>query len=254
MSVAAIFRWRGSALDALDYCDMTAVKVVASDSWLVSDGRTLGLELHRERFITGVAGRAPEAQAFWDAAIATIPRDGDWFPRVEFHSNGRFVFRLRTAPERTRSVVLATWPGPDLRTVPNTKGPDLESMLAVRTSVQSVGAHEAVLLSPEGFVVEGAYSALLWWRGDILCGPPSDLPRVDSVTARTVITLAGALGFDVHQEHVTPAELDGTELWVLSALHGIRIATGWVDGPAPAERPGRLTQWRARLTALRQPI
>jgi hypothetical protein len=53
---------------------------------------------------------------------------------------------------------------------------------------------------------------------------------------------------------VTPAELDGTELWALSALHGIRIVTSWVDGPQLAEQPGRLATWRTRLDALRKPL
>ena len=66
--------------------------------------------------------------------------------------------------------------------------------------------------------------------------------------------VAAALGLDTHEEAVTPAELDGTELWALSALHGIRIATSWVDGPSLAEQPGRLATWRARLDALRRPI
>ncbi len=250
MSVQSIYRWHESALEPLEYCDMTETSIIAADSWLVTDGTALGLELHKQRFLAA----APSANEFWDAAIAAIPREGDWFPRVELHSTGRMVFRLRSAPERSRSAVLATWAGDDPRTKPSVKGPDLERMLGVRTSVQKLGADEAVILSPDGYVVEGAYSALLWWRGEILCGPPADMARVDSVTARTVLTLATALGLDTHQEAVTPAELDGTELWVLSALHGIRIATSWVDGPSLAEQPGRLATWRARLDRLRRPI
>jgi branched-subunit amino acid aminotransferase/4-amino-4-deoxychorismate lyase len=127
-------------------------------------------------------------------------------------------------------------------------------MLRIRTEAQASGATEAVILTPDGYVVEGAYSALLWWRGGILCGPPAEFDRVDSVTARSVLTLATALGTDTHEEAVTAAELDGTELWVLSALHGIRIATAWVDGPSLAELPGRLDAWRGRMDALRRPI
>src|SRR6187431_344947 len=196
MSVQSIYRWHDGALEPLEYCDMTATTIVAADSWLVSDGSTLGLELHRARFF-GVPSpsEAPEDDraAFWDAAIEAIPREGDWFPRVELHSTGRLLFRLRSAPERTRSAVLATWTGTDPRTQPTVKGPDLDKMLGVRTDVQKVGADEAVILSPDGYVVEGAYSALLWWRGEILCGPPAELERVDSVTARSVLTLAKAL-------------------------------------------------------------
>ena len=248
MSVEAIFRWHDGGLEALEYCDMTESRIVAADSWLVVDGRVLALGLHRERFLAS----APGGEEFWDAAVAAVPSAGEWFPRVELHEPRRFVFRLRSAPERTRSAILATWTGPDPRTEPAVKGPDLSAMLRIRTAVQSEGADEAVILTEDGYVVEGAYSALLWWRGEILCGPPAAFERVDSVTARSVLTLARALGIDTHEEAVTPAELDGTELWALSALHGIRIVTKWVDGPELAEKPGRLAQWRARLDALRR--
>lgn len=251
MSAQSIYRWTGDALVALDYCDMTDTSIVVADSWLVTEGTALALGAHRDRFLA-TAGDA--SRLFWDAAIAAIPREGDWFPRVELHSTGRRVFRLREAPERHRSVVLATWTGPDPWTRPTVKGPDLARLLGIRTSLQAVGAGDAALLSPDGYVVDGSTSALLWWRGEILCGPPREFERIDSVTARSVLTLATALGIDTHEEAVTPAELDGTELWALNALHGIRIVTRWVDGPRPAERPGRLAIWRARLDALRRPV
>jgi branched-subunit amino acid aminotransferase/4-amino-4-deoxychorismate lyase len=260
MSVQSIYRWHDGELEPLEHCDMTLTVIEAADSWLVSDGRVLGLDLHRQRFTTSIPrGRYQQLDiaGFWDAALALIPREGDWFPRVELHSRlggPRLVFRLRSAPERSRSAVLATWTGRDPRTAPSVKGPDLDAMLRLRTSVQKEGATEAVILSPDGYVVEGAYSGLLWWRGDILCGPPADFERVDSVTARSVLTLATALGVETFEEAVTPTELDGTELWVLSALHGIRIATSWIDGPSLAELPGRLATWRTRLDALRRPF
>lgn len=254
MSVQSIYRWYDSRLEPVDYCDLTSNTIVVADSWFVTESRALALELHRTRFLASAAQHAPQAAAFWTAAVDTIPREGDWFPRVELHSEGRLLLRLRTAPHRDRSAVLATWHGRELRTTPLIKGPDLQAMLAIRTSVQALGADEAVILSPDGYIVEGAYSGLLWWRGEILCGPPAELDRVDSVTARSVLTLATALGHDIHEEAVTPEGIDGTELWVLSALHGIRIATAWIDGPALAEQPGRLAAWRARLDTLRRPL
>lgn len=250
MSVASIFRWTGDELELLDYCDMTETSITVADSWLVTEGTALALDAHRARFLATATG----AEEFWDAAIAAIPSHGDWFPRVEQHSNGRLIFRLRDAPELHRSVVVATWSGDDPWTQPTIKGPDLERMLGIRTSVQAVGAAEAVLLTPDGYVLDGSTTALLWWRGNILCGPPRELERIDSVTARSVLTLAAALGIDTFEEAVTPAELDGTELWALNALHGIRIVTGWVDGPQLAEQPGRLAAWRKRMDALRRPL
>ena len=114
---SAVYRWHDDALQLLDYCDMADTTVEAADSWLVSDGRTLALDLHRSRFLAA----APDGEAFWDAAVAAVPREGDWFPRVELQSRSGsplFVLRLRSAPARTRSVVVATHAGTDPRTRP----------------------------------------------------------------------------------------------------------------------------------------
>jgi branched-subunit amino acid aminotransferase/4-amino-4-deoxychorismate lyase len=254
MSAQSIYRWAGGALVADEGAGAAAAAIVAADSWLVADSLVLALALHRDRFLAAASPVSADAERFWDAAIATIPRTGEWFPRVEVHSNAELVLRLRSAPPRERSVAVATWMGAEPRTVPTIKGPDLERMAEIRAAVQPDGAGEAILLTPDGYVVEGAYSGLLWWRGEILCGPLTEFDRVDSVTARSVLTLARAFGFDTHEEAVTPNELDGVELWALSALHGIRIVTNWVDGPSLAEQPGRLATWRARLEALRRPL
>jgi branched-subunit amino acid aminotransferase/4-amino-4-deoxychorismate lyase len=241
---SALYRWHDGRLELLEYCDTVASEVVAADSWLVTDGRALALGLHRDRFLQAVAGRVADAEEFWLAAVALVPAEGDWFPRVELQSRSGaplLVLRLRSAPRLTRSVVVATHDGPDPRTTPLVKGPDLEAMARLRTAVQPLGAEEAVILSPDGYVVEGAYSALVWWRGSILCTVPAspEFDRVASVTERSLLGLATALGVETYAEAVTPAELDGTEVWALSALHGPRIVTRWVDGPETAELPGR---------------
>jgi len=260
MSVESIYRWHGGELVALDYCDMTDTAIEVADSWLVTDGTALALGLHRERFLSSMAPDAramANADEFWEAAVSLIPREGDWFPRVELQRRGDgllLVFRLRDSPERRNNIVEATWPDGDPRTTPRIKGPDLETMTRVRTTAQARGANEAVILTGDGFVVEDSHSGLLWWRGEILCGPPAEFDRVDSVTVRSVLALAAALGVETYEEAVTPSEIADTELWSLNALHGIRIVTRWVDGPELAQLPGRLALWRARLDRLRKPI
>jgi branched-subunit amino acid aminotransferase/4-amino-4-deoxychorismate lyase len=257
MSVESIYRWRAGELVPLEYCDMTDTAIVVADSWLVTEGSALGVWLHRARFLESVPSELEDAEEFFEAAVALIPGDGQWFPRVELQKRGdayRFVFRLRSAPELTSSVVVATWTGPDPRATPLVKGPDLEAMTRVATSVQAVGAREAIILNSDGYVVEGSRTGLLWWRGDILCGPPAEFARVASVTVRSILTIAAAMGIETFEEAVTPAELDGTELWAANALHGIRIVTNWVDGPSLAELPRRLAHWRSRMDALTRPL
>lgn len=257
---ATTFRWQDGVLVPRDDCDVLPASIEVADSWLVSDGSTLALDLHRSRFMTGVPrGRFLQLDpgAFWEAAIAAIPRTGDWFPRVELRTQllrPQLLFRLREAPARSRSIVLATHRGRDPRTAPRIKGPDLEAMVRLRTGVQRHGADEAVILTPEGFVAEGSTTCLAWWRGDALAIPQDDIARIDSVTVRSVLALAAATGVDVLREEARPEDLEGCEVWALNALHGIRIVTAWIDGPATAEEPGRLETWRRRLDALRRPL
>ena len=225
-----------------------------ADSWLVVDGAVRALDVHRDRFAGSVREAAPglDVDGFWSAAVTALPREGRWFPRAELLGDD-LRLQLRPAPETRRSVVLAT-ASSDPRTEPLVKGPDLEALGALRREVATRGAEEAVLLDADGWVVEGAWSSLLWWRGDALCMPADDLPRLPGVTVRTVLTLAAVLGVDVLHERVTPEQLDGFEIWSLSALHGVRIATRWVDGPTTAEEPGRLATWQRRLDALRRQL
>lgn len=240
----------GPAVDASD------APLLAADSWLVSEGRARGLELHRERFLGAVADvdadATTTADAFLDAAIAALPRTGDAFPRVELTADG-LRLRLRPAPPRGRTVVLWTSPV-DPRRTPERKGPDIARLALLRSRALAAGADEAVILGADGTVVDGATSAVLWWLGDALVVPPASSRRVWSVTARTVSVLAGALGVDVIEAPAEPADLDGREVWTANALHGLRLATGWVDGPALAAVPGRLDAWRRRLDALRRPL
>lgn len=260
MSAAITSRWADGILEPRDDCDVRPATIEVADSWLVTSGQVLALELHRSRFMTAIPRERHhrlDPGAFWDAAIGSIPRTGDWFPRVELRTQlgaPQLLFRLREAPARERSVVLATHTGPDPRTAPRVKGPDLEAMVRLRTAVQQSGAGDAVIVTPEGYVADGSTTTLAWWRADALAIPSDDIERIDSVTLRSVLAVATALGVDILRESVRPEELDGCEVWALNALHGIRIVTKWIGGPEVAEQPGRLESWRLRLDALRRPV
>ncbi|MFS4506345.1 aminotransferase class IV [Clavibacter sp. Sh2141] len=235
-------------------------RVLAADSFLVDAGRVLALDVHRQRFLASLrlqAAAVPDPAAFLDAAVAALPREGAWFPRVEaLRGPDGDVARLflRPAPERTATVVLRDHDGPDPRTMPRVKGPDLHALGALRSRAARHGAGEAVILADDGTIAEGAYSAILWWHGDALAVVEGDVPRIPSVTERSIVALATALGVDVLHERARPADLDGREVWAVSALHGIRLVRDWIDGPAVAAEPGRVRAWRTRLDALRRAL
>jgi len=222
-----------------------------ADSFLVIDGRTVALHAHRTRF----CGASGFAGAAWDAALEAVPETGAWFPRVEKRAGvGHPLLELRPAPPRTQAVVLAT-AARDPRRAPLVKGPDLEVLGEVRADARARGAGEAVLLSAAGEVVEGAGSALVWWRGGALHVVEPALPRLRSITEAVVRVIAAESGAPVASARVAPAELAGAEVWSLSSLHGIRAVTQWIDGPALAAPDlARLEEWRVRWAGFAEPV
>lgn len=229
--------WTADGWRAVDWCDPHEGRLLVADSWRVVDGRARGLERHRDRFlrsVAAIAGAPTDAEAAVDAALDALPRSGDWFPRLELRERGggtALELRLRPTPPTATEVVVATAPH-DPRTQPLVKGPDLDALQALRVAVQPHGAGEAVIVDAQGRIVEGAYSALLWWRGETLVQPAEALARIPSVTAALVREAARDEGVPMASENAEPDALAGCELWVLSALHGLRVATEWVGGPS----------------------
>ncbi len=258
--ISAIFDWHDGALRLREDCELFATRLEVADSFLVSGGRALAIGVHRSRFIQSATARGypdeNELDAFFADALKLLPREADWFPRLEVSSHEgafRLHFRLRSAPELQDSVVVATHHGADPRTEPTIKGPDLETMLRLRQEAQRSGAREAVILDA-GLVSEGSTSALMWWRGDQLMVPPAYLPRIPSVTARSIMTIAAAMGTQVGEEEATPEDLAGCEVWAVNALHGIRVVSAWVGGPELDTDGHHALRWRPRLTALARPL
>jgi branched-subunit amino acid aminotransferase/4-amino-4-deoxychorismate lyase len=228
------------------------------DSFLVSDGAVIALDAHVERFTAACAALfslpRERTAAFARAAVGRVPDTGRWFPRLELGVlDGEPVFQLwlRPAPPRTGSVRLRVHDGPDLRRHPTVKGPDLPWLAEARSAAVRQGADEAVLLTEDGLLVEGATTSLLWWRGDTLYAPDAErLPLLPSVTRRTLLRLAAAFGTPVAYARARPEDLAGLETWAVNALHGIRPVREWTGrrvaaGPAP-----RASVWQARLAAL----
>lgn len=148
-------------------------------------------------------------------------------------------FHLREAPEPLTEVTLATSTH-DPRTNPSVKGPDLVRLGALR---REFDCGEAVILH-DGTIAEGAWSSIVWWQNDTLHVVARDVPRLPGVTERTLRRHASFIGAPIVEASVRPDDLDGCEVWTLSALHGIRVATEWRDGPTLHIEPGRAEYWR----------
>lgn len=249
------FRWSDGALVGDSSARSSASAVRVADSWLMVDGAVAGLERHIERFSASVRHAFPQldVDSFARAVLAALPRAGRWFPRIEAIDDGGepvLRLRIRDAPEPLTEVTLATAPR-DPRTAPTVKGPDLEASGALRTEL-AVG--EAVILDGDGNIAEGAWSSIVWWEGDSLHAVDPSISRLPSVTESLILDYARSIGAPVTSSRTRPEELDRAEVWVLTALHGIRVATEWRNGPSLRIEPGRAERWRSEYANVREVV
>ena len=232
--------------------------LTVADSFLVQNGTVRALDRHFARFASSISDEKTRRQlpGFFASAVAVIPHSGDWFPRLEYRESqpaGQKLFlRIRTAPERTESVRLWTLADRDPRTNPAVKGPDLAICQQLRRAANLHGADEAVLVTEDGFIADGALSSIVWWENETLLGPDDTTPWLPSITRELVFELASQAGYQTSQRRARPAELAGCEVWSLSALQGIRAVEAW-EGVAVS--PARLASpFSKRLAMLAQPL
>ncbi|MEU6145437.1 aminotransferase class IV [Streptomyces sp. NPDC047081] len=227
-------------------------RLLVADSWLVRDGRVRGFARHRERFLRscGEVGGPPLRRLleFWRDMTEALPRTGEWFPRVELAADSQELrLLLRHAPPLGSEIRVWCAGQSDPRTLPRRKGPDLETLARVRRRASGEGAEEAVLVAPSGVVLEAATASVLWWEDDTLCLPPPLLPVLPGVTVALIQDRARRTGVRVAHRERTIAELDGREVWLVNALHGIRPVTEWTGGELRAAPAVRAPEWRKWL-------
>ncbi|MFD9572437.1 aminotransferase class IV [Streptomyces sp. NPDC059982] len=260
------------SLRELPRTDHQGGTLLAADSWLIADGEVRALDRHRHRFTTTCAKAAglPEAvlDTFWTAMTALLPREpGHWFPRVELETapadtpagtvlpgGYRLLYRPRPAPALSTSARVWGLAVPDPRRTPRHKGPDLDTLAAVRAKAAAADADEALLVTADGVVLEAANSTLLWWEDDVLCHPPAELPVLPGVTAALLLKRAARTGVTVRPVRRRPPALAGREVWVTNALHGLRPVTTWTGIDLRAGAPLRAPDWQAWLDGLRVPL
>jgi branched-subunit amino acid aminotransferase/4-amino-4-deoxychorismate lyase len=232
--------------------------LTVADSWFVSDGFARAMGKHLKRFSDSISDPNCRKQlpAFFDQVISTIPPEGDWFPRIEYRAERpegeRLFLRLRPAPERTETCTLWTYDKKDPRQLPTIKGPDLSVCQSLRRAANLHGADEAVLLDADGFISDGALSAIVWWQGETLCAPDDQTPWLPSVTRELVFSIASQAGYQTKALNAKPQDLLGAEVWSLSALQGIRGVTAW-NGVSIGELK-LLNPFRKRLKMLLEPV
>lgn len=221
-----------------------------ADSFLVTEGRVRSLDRHIERFENSASKLTrQDLRHFWNQVIRLIPREGQWFPRIELNSDDQLILRIRSGLDYEHRVKLWSAENGDTRVDPSTKGPDLAFGSALRRKANLHGADEAVILDESGYVIEGALSSLVWWKDDVLYGPNHETKWLPSVTRLDVFEIAAQAGFQTGTDHVRPEDLIGLEIWVLSSFTGIRPVVDWLnlDGKVGAQHHLESFQRRMKL-------
>ncbi|MEA2141657.1 MAG: hypothetical protein QOI64_87 [Solirubrobacteraceae bacterium] len=241
-----VLRWTGHELE--EVAGGPTAALLAADSWLVDEGYERAAGAHWARFgeaCLQLGVERAQLLAFRSAAVAALPAEGRWFPRVELTRDG-LALRLRRAPPPAREArVLVGAPG-DPRSQPRRKGPDLELLAGLREQARGRGADELLLCDDAGRLLEGALSSLLWWEGDALCTTP-DATALPGVTRALALRIARERGVEVRTLAPVAADLADRETWLTSALHGIRVVSTWVQPRQAAGAPARASEWREEL-------
>jgi branched-chain amino acid aminotransferase len=130
----------------------------------------------------------------------------------------------------------------------------LGSVLALH-EVKARGAHEALIVGPNGEVVEGATSNVFLMRAGELVTPPIEAGILAGITRKTVLELAHELELPVHETQIHPGDLyRADEVFITSTIREIvpvvRVDDITIAGGTPGPYARRLlAAYRARAGA-----
>jgi branched-subunit amino acid aminotransferase/4-amino-4-deoxychorismate lyase len=175
----------------------------------VWDGTPFALDHHLGRLgrsLELVALPVPDLGRLRAEASALVDGvSGDAVLRLYVTASGTRLVTLDALPDRPLPVHLATEVAPWVA-APKTMS-YLPNMAASRRA-RLAGADDALLLAPDGTVLEGPTFAVLWVAEGELRAPDLGLGIIDSISRRTIVEAAHGLGVPVR-----------TDRWGVAALH-----------------------------------
>ena len=93
-----------------------------------------------------------------------------------------------------------------------------------------VGAHDALLVTAEGFAAEGTTWNLFWWDKGVLCTPAASLGILPGLGRQRIMELA-----PVEERQARVAELARRSLFVVNAVRGIVQVETFEGAPVPRD-------------------
>jgi branched-chain amino acid aminotransferase len=115
--------------------------------------------------------------------------------------------------------------------------------LASLRAAHAQSAFEALWLTPEGFLAEGAISSVFVVRDEQLLTPPLDTPILPGITRATVIELAVELDIPVREMRLTVDDLLGSEeMFLTNSMIELIPVVRIERQPIGNEKPGEVTR------------
>jgi branched-subunit amino acid aminotransferase/4-amino-4-deoxychorismate lyase len=217
----------------------------------VWSGRPFRLESHLDRLDASLAALElpppdrPRLHEAVDTLLAGAPGE-DAALRCYVLAGGAHIVTLDAQPVRPDIASLSTQPAPWIRPL-GSYGPAgaktlsyAPNMAALRRA-RAAGADDALLVSLEGWVLEGTTFAVLWVRDGVLRAPDLELGVIDSISRGALLEMAADQGIAVEQGRWPLADLHGAdEVLVSSSVRPCtairRVDDRNFDGPGPVCR------------------
>lgn len=214
----------------------------------VWDGAPFAVDEHLERLARSLhaIGLPPPDRATLAgeaALLATSAGGADAALRIYVTASGTRVLTLADPPGARAPRRLVSQPAPWIRPLGTYRPAGAKSMsygpnMAAIRAAQRAGGDDALLVSLEGFVLEGPTFCLLWVRDGTVHTPTLDLGIVPSISRRHLLELATEAGHHVVEGRWPVDALDGAdEVLICSSARDV-VAVASVDdlafsGPTP---------------------
>jgi branched-chain amino acid aminotransferase len=114
----------------------------------------------------------------------------------------------------------------------------LANLLALREA-KSRGAHEALIVDPQGHVLEGATSNVFVVKGGRVATPPEAAGILAGITRARILAAAAHLGVAVEERDLTVADVLGAdEVFITSSIRELLSVVRVDDHPVGRAMPG----------------
>ena len=208
-------------------------------------GRPSALDEHVERMTRSAASlRLPFAQdllrADVHALLATAGRI-DAAMRLVVTRGGRRIGLLHPLPTFSETIALATIPYAPTGVIDGVKSLSYAANVLLTRLAVEYGADEALLVSPQGRVLEAPTTSFFYVLHGELFTPPLSDRILDSISRRRLLAVTDAT------ERATPLDDLATisEAFLTSVLRDAQAVRA-IDGRAMPSAPGRVTADAAR--------